>query len=72
MKNAASNISNSSVMKVPASMFRDEAYYKVRLNMSNTDITFNQVQDLVFVPVSCRYFVVNNNNANGVYVNYTT
>lgn len=32
---------HKAIMKVPVAAFRDEVYYKLRLNYSNTDITFN-------------------------------
>ncbi len=58
-------------MRLPASLFRDEAFYKVRLNISNTDLTFLQILEINFVPKSCQYYIISNANAYSTYLNVT-
>lgn len=57
-------------MKVPLRYFRDDSQYKVRLNISNADITFNSFVDFTFVPI-CQYYVVNSYTAQSYFLNYT-
>lgn len=63
---------NQTVMKVPVRAFREESIYKVRLNVSNSDITFNQLQSFNFVPSSCFYFGFNGTDNAFMYQNYTS
>ena len=73
IRSIASEVSNQKNFVILANAFRQSAKYKIRVNMtSNTgDLTFNKIQELTFVPVSCQYFLVNGRSANDFVYNYT-
>lgn len=49
----AKNLIKSPIFYVPSAILRDETYYQVKLNISNTDYTQSQVKTVKFVPISC-------------------
>ena len=51
-------LNQNSSMSLPVAYFRDEAFYGVRVNYTNTDNTFLIYEDLNFVPQSCQYYIV--------------
>lgn len=42
----------------------------MRVNYTNTDVTFNQFKDFTFIPI-CNYYVVNGYTAHSFFYNYT-
>ena len=54
-------------MSVPASAFIDNSVYPLTLNLTNYDLTFVRIKTLRFVPVSCHYFTIANNDSYSAY-----
>jgi hypothetical protein len=47
---SSQQINQNASMSIPSSYFRDQSYYKVRVNYTNPDYTFLVYYDLMFVP----------------------
>lgn len=72
IQSIASSELNNKTFVLPANAFRENSKYSLLVNLTNNgDLSFNKVHELTFLPVSCQYFLVNNQSANQVYLNYT-
>lgn len=57
-------------MRVPSNSFRDENFYKMRLNISNADLTYLVLYPMTFVPNSCQFYLVSTSNKYFDYLSY--
>lgn len=71
INNYIQNAQNKYDLKIPAAALRDEMSYRLYLNVSNQARTFIEQANITFVPISCKYYIVNGSDAYSYYNNYT-
>ena len=58
------------IMTIPAAAFRNGDNYPFTLTFTNSDNTFDTMLDINFVPVSCRWYKIQNSDTYSTFVNY--
>lgn len=64
------NSTNKFELKIPARAIRDGNPYQITVNVTNQGRTFEEVSTVNFMPVSCKFYVVEGSNSYQAYNNY--
>ena len=58
------------VMTVPAAAFRNGDTYPIKLNITNSDMTYDRLLTVNFIPISCHYYIVKGSDASSAFNDY--